>query len=216
MEYGFSRLGQFETRSMIIDVPSVALTSWTTARAARLDHLAWVHRSAGIIDLGGPAVRKVLVRSLVLALASEFQGFARELHDEAAEFLASTIAGGNQGQFEVIRNNLVIGRGVDRVNAKPETLRVDFARLGVANLWNDIARAVPSGHRWRQQLERLNEARNAIAHDEENKLQLLATQGFPITIATMHSWRAACNGVSRHIDTILENHIAQLTGVRPW
>ena len=197
-------------------MPSVALTSWTTARAARLDHLAWVHRSAGIIDLGGPAVKKVLLRSLVLALASEFQGFARELHDEAAEFLASTIARGNQGQFEVVRNNLVIGRGLDRYNAKPDTLTADFGRLGIANLWNDIADAVVSGERWRHQLEKLNEARNAIAHDKQNRLQSLAVQGFPITARTIRSWRVACNGISRHTDMILGKRVAQLTGVRPW
>jgi hypothetical protein len=197
-------------------VPSVALSSWNTDRASRLDHLMESHRIVCVNSPGNQGPIRALNWSLTLFLAAEFQGFARELHDEVAEFLASTMARGNQSYFEMIRNNLTTKRDLDRANAKPETLTADFKRLGVADLWGDIAQSVRSGQRWRQQLVNLNRTRNAIAHSQPNTLQFLQGSGIIVNFATITSWRAACNGVCRHMDIVLGKHLFTTTGIKPW
>lgn len=148
-------------------------------------------------------------------MSSKLQGFFRELHDESVEFLALRVARGNIGYFTLMRNNLTANRGLDRVNPKPETLQADFERLGV-DLWTDIRARVGSGGRWNQQLTRLNRARNAIAHHEPAKVARLAAEGYPLTLRTVESWRAACEGVVRNADKVVGDRLEQTTGVRPW
>jgi hypothetical protein len=150
---------------------------------------------------------------MVLVLASEFQGFARELHYECAEWLASSMAQGDQNYFEIIRNNLTAKRELDSANAKPSSLTADFSRLGVSDLWGEIESADPSGVHWHNQLGILNTARNAIAHNNPIMLQGL---NIVINVPTIRSWRAACNGVSKHMDATMKRFLTSTTGRRPW
>jgi hypothetical protein len=55
-------------------------------------------------------------------------------------------------------------------NAGPSNLGSDFAILGMV-FWPDIKAACPTkGPKWNSTLEDLNNARNAIAHSDQNKL----------------------------------------------
>jgi hypothetical protein len=180
-------------------------------RAARLDQLVAARR----VVTGGRYPTQAINWSLAIVLASEFQGFTRELRDEAAGILASAIAKGNLAHFTIIRNSLLANRAIDRGNARVDTLNEDFNRLGV-DIWKDISSAVASGARWQRQLERLNQARNALAHNNMGKLQQLKADGYPINSTTVDSWRVACNGIGRHLDLILKKHLTNLTGVQPW
>jgi hypothetical protein len=150
---------------------------------------------------------------MILVLAAEFQGFARELHDEAAEFLASSMARGDLRYFEIVRNNLTAKRELDSANAKPASINTDFKRLGISDLWVEIEHSNPAGAHWRTQLGVLNAARNAIAHNNPGKLQSL---GVPINAQTTRSWRGYCNSVSRQMDMLLKNYLLTTTGHRPW
>ncbi len=194
-------------------MPSVARSTWTTSRAARLNQLAEAHRLLRRDNRSNTAPLEAVNWSMILVLAAEFQGFARELHDEAAEFLAGSMAQGDQSYFEIIRNNLTVKRELDSVNAKPSSLSADFSRLGVSDLWNDIETANPSGAQWHTQLGVLNAARNAIAHHNPGKLRIL---GAAINANTTRSWRAACNGVSLQMDMALNDYLTRTTGRRPW
>jgi hypothetical protein len=192
-------------------VSSVALGEWAGVRASRLDQLVAARQAAR----GGRYPTQALNWSLVLVLASEFQGFSRELHGEAANVLAAAMARGNSNYFTLIRNNLVAKRALDRVNASSDALHEDFDRLGL-DIWRDIASNVKSGARWNEQLKRLNRARNAIAHNNMGVLQKLRTEGYPITSATVDSWRSSCNGISGQLDALLTQKLTTLTGARPW
>jgi hypothetical protein len=194
-------------------MPSVARSSWTTSRAARLNQLAEARR---LLRGSGPRNRgplEALNWSMILVLTAEFQGFARELHDEAADFLASSMARGDLNYFEIARNNLTAKRELDSANAKPSSINADFNRLGISDLWTEIEHSHSAGTHWRAQLGILNAARNAIAHNNPRKLQAL---GVPINARTIRSWRACCNGVSRQMDIILKTHLFTTTGRRPW
>lgn len=192
-------------------MPSIALSEWTGVRSSRLDQLV----AARQVARGGRYPGQALNWSLVLVLCSEFQGFTRELHGEAAGVLAAAMARGNVSHFTLVRNNLLANRAIDRANANANTLGEDFDRLGL-DIWRDITNSVKSGGRWKQQLERLNRARNAIAHNNMGKLQTLRNEGYPITSQTVDSWRSACNGIGRQLDVLLTRHLTTLTGARPW
>lgn len=193
----------------------MAFQTWTALRLPRMSQLTDAH---AMVSGPGPGRRtrtEAINWALVVILSSELQGFFRELHDESLEFLSLRMARGNQVYFTLIRNNLTANRGLDRVNPKPETLQADFERLGI-DLWGDLRAQVASGGRWYQQLTRLNRARNAIAHHEPAKLARLAAEGYPLTLRTVDSWRAACEGVVRNGDRVVGAHLQRMTGVRPW
>lgn len=197
----------------VTGMPSVALSSWQTKRAARLDQLKDAHTL-----LSGSAGANVSLEAIdwsrILVLAAEFQGFARELHDEASEFLASAVARGDQKYFEIVRNNLTISRSLDAVNAKPASVAADFQRLGISDLWEDIEKSSPDGARWHSQLGILNKARNAVAHG--NPAMLNSLSGIMVNTVTIVSWRSACDGVCELMDGILMNYLKDTTGRVPW
>jgi hypothetical protein len=63
-------------------VTSAALRNWKTDRAAHLDRLLAARRA--LRGMNRRWVTDELNHSLILRMASEFQGFARELHDETS------------------------------------------------------------------------------------------------------------------------------------
>jgi len=85
--------------------------------------------------IGGPAPGRrwrtaVLNEALVLRLAAEFQGFARDLHDLACDLFALWTAPLNPAVERVVRASLAEGRELDRGNAHPGSIGRDFGRFG--------------------------------------------------------------------------------------
>lgn len=156
--------------------------------------------------------------ALVVILSAELQGYFRDLHTESAEFIAGRMAGGMQTHFTLIRNGLIAERRLDLQNPRHDVVKESFYRLGITDLWADIDSMVAvSGPRWRQQLARLNTARNGVAHHDTAKLASLASQGFPLHLQTIKSWRAACEGIVRNADKVVSKRLSQVVGGRaPW
>src|SRR5690348_7507244 len=75
-------------------MPSVSLNTWTTVRAQRIKRLRAAHEAFGGTGPGRRWVTDELNHALILRLASEFQGFARDLHDECGLFIARCLAPG--------------------------------------------------------------------------------------------------------------------------
>ena len=72
---------------------SPALTTWQSSRLPRLDQLIALHPdTAG--STTDPAVAEEWTHALVLRLASEFQGFCRDLHNDLARTIARSCRGG--------------------------------------------------------------------------------------------------------------------------
>ena len=78
-----------------------------------------------------------LNRSLVLAVAAEFQGFARDLHDVCVDAFVAEAAPRNAALRTVLRAQLTENRALDKWNATPGNLGADFGRFGIA-LWPDL------------------------------------------------------------------------------
>lgn len=88
---------------------SAALIEWRTTRSGRLDNLVKAHRAI----TGGTTGRKWLTteinHSLILRLASEYQGYCRDLHDEAIDAVLSCKCSADQAMSSVVRALLETG-----------------------------------------------------------------------------------------------------------
>src|SRR4051812_24756854 len=102
-------------------VPSNALGLWTTERQRRLD-LAWSFADAA---RGGPGQTWRLHQAhsmLVVRLTAEFQGFTRDLHDEASDYLAKAVSLGNAPLAAILRQRFTTARKLDVGNPIPGAL----------------------------------------------------------------------------------------------
>jgi hypothetical protein len=195
---------------------SAALHKWRGHRLRHLDDLMHTHRLVSGSASESRRRMAAVNAALVLRLAAEFQGFARELHEEASVVFAAWIASGNQLAQEVTRDALIRGRELDRGNAHPGAIGNDFARLGL-QVW---ARMIARDRRTRQlnqSLELLNTARNAIAHADDGKLATLRTGGCRIVLGTFRNWRRDLDDLAGKLDLEVGAGLGQVFARRsPW
>lgn len=157
-----------------------------------------------------------LNHAVVLRLASEFQGFSRDLHNEVVEVVVRLLSQGDSHLKEVLEQPYLSCRRLDRANADPGTLGNDFAMLGL-EFWPDLKARYPAmGDRWRRSLEMLNGARNGIAHDDAKRLQGVHALGWPLTLASIRRWRNGLDGLALGMDDVTRRHIEKLWKVTPW
>ena len=72
-----------------------------------------------------------LNHALILRLASEFQGFTRDLHDEAGLFVTRVLAPGNQRLQVTLRIPYTANRKLSQGNAESGSLGTDFGLFGM-------------------------------------------------------------------------------------
>lgn len=194
-------------------VESAALTEWRGSRAERLDRLSSAQVAAGA---GRRLVTEELHHAILLRLASEFQGFCRDLHDEAIAALVTAAAPEDPRLRQVLTVPFVANRRLDRGNAEPGALGTDFGLLGMT-LWPDLKARYPAkGAQWQRKLELLIMARNAIAHDDVGKLARVAAAGWSVGLTDIRRWRAALDGLAVGMDHVTREHLHRLVAVTPW
>jgi hypothetical protein len=154
--------------------------------------------------------------ALVVRLTGEFQGFGRDLHDEASDALAARAAAGNPALELVIAAMLKSDRRLDRGNPTPDALGNDFLRFGM-ELWPALKAEDVRNELREKRLRALVEARNAISHSNAGGLSRLAADGYPIDLKTIRRWLSSLRGLTRNMDNVVANQIAQVVGgTRPW
>ena len=152
----------------------------------------------------------------MLRLAGEFQGFARDLHDEASDFFAIHGSGLNSALELQLRILLTDRRQLDRGNAHPGNLGEDFGRLGI-KLWPALRLLSTRAGEWNQRLTALNDARNAIAHDDVTKLAAIHNSGYNVgLLTTMRKFHTTTSQLTRAMDRVVGDHLNALFGGRPW
>jgi hypothetical protein len=192
------------------------MTLWRTERTDRLDQLLLAHRLVGGPTRGRRWRTAALNEALILRLAAEFQGFARDLHDLACDRFASWTAPASPAIESVIRNRLREGRDLDRGNAHPGSLGKDFGRFGF-EVWPALARRDSASTTHNQSLERLNAARNAVAHDDAAARTALRSQGNPLVLGTYHRWKRDLNALAGNLDDELSHQLGRIFGrPDPW
>ena len=196
---------------------SDALRIWRTARRESLDEVEAAHAAVGGIGPGRRTATQQLNRAYVLALSSQFQGFCRDLHGEAAEALLSHLsAAGVAGEVvDVARLSFAEGRKLARGNPNAGNIGSDFAGLGLPKVW-DRVRALDKRNVARQKhLAIFMSWRNAVAHDDFSKPSEL---GDITTLRLSHvrAWRAACDGLATSLDEAVVSGLSGLLPQRPW
>lgn len=152
---------------------------------------------------------------IVVRLAAEFQGFARDLHDEASGFLGVSATAGNQVLANVVKVGISADLALNRNNAGADTLAKDFGRMGLV-LWPAIIAQDPVlGPGWRADLGKLIEMRNAIAHDDQAQLIKLEQGGFAIKRALTKRWHASLDSLAATMDDVVASYLGALLGVPP-
>jgi hypothetical protein len=191
-------------------VPSAALERWNGERVQRLDEVEAVHTRLGK-GRGRRWFTEQLNRGYLLLLASEFQGFCRDLHTGGTEFVVAQAPVSIQA---IVRTNLTRGRLLDRGNANPGNIGADFGRLSI-DLWPRV-KAQSSLNPGRQaKLEQLNVWRNAIAHDSV-PADAAKIAGTNPDFRYARSLRSACHHLARHVDRAVHDGLTALVGAAPW
>src|SRR5207244_5983636 len=112
-------------------------------------------------------------RAYAVLLASQFQGFCRDLHSESVDHIMDALAP-TASMRMIIKSELTRGRKLDSGNAQPGNLGEDFKRLGI-DLWDEVYKPDPVNKARNQMLENLNKWRNAIVHQKLDPSKLGGT-----------------------------------------
>lgn len=194
-------------------MPSIAFGEWAGPRVSRLDELERVHRE---LTGGGPGRRWVtdqLDRAYVVALASQFQGFCRDLHSEAAAAVAATVPAALR---PVVEGSLTLARTLDRGNPNAGNLGSDFGRFGF-DFWPAVYAADVRNQQRRARLDQVMIWRNAIAHDSRMSSQdQAAVTGTAPTLGWGRRWRSALAALVQSVDLVIAHELEPLLGRLPW
>ncbi|MET8799550.1 hypothetical protein ABZV91_24540 [Nocardia sp. NPDC004568] len=181
---------------------SSALQRWKSDRWKALDSLESAHTAVTGGRRGRQYATEHLNLALFVSLAAEFQGFCRDLHDEAAEAIASQVGPPGDATVVLFQSALTRARNLDKGNAQPGGLGNDFYILDIP-LWADLEVRYPTRKKqWHTTLTSLNSARNAIAHRNDDQLAKVKLQQ-PLNLATFRKWRSSLNGAASGFDYVV-------------
>jgi hypothetical protein len=189
-------------------MPSNSLRLWRTSRRRELDEVEGAHGSVGGTGPGRRSATLQLNYSYALLLSAHFQGFCRDLHTEAAEYLARWLTASTFQ--DVVRNLFSSNRRLDTGNPNPGNLGHDFNRLGL-RFWDDVIALSPRNAARRDRLEELNAWRNAIAHQDFSRVGARS-----LRLAQVRRWRASCDRLADSFDRVLFSYLRRETGADPW
>lgn len=190
---------------------SGAYHRWVGERTTRLQRLFEAHAA---VQGSGPGLRlrtQQLNWALVLLLSAEFQGFARDLHDDSSLAFAS-LSASSQDLRTIILSRFRGDRQLDRGNAHPGSLGNDFGVLGV-QMWRDLEKRWPAANvQWQADLSSINEARNAIAHSVSGRIQTL-----DLRVRTVRRWWSSLDRLTGRMDDVVRVRFMTLfNGTDPW
>lgn len=185
---------------------SASLLRWQNDRMLRLAEID--SQCAASLALAPPNANlaEENLRGYVVLLSAHFQGFARDLHTEAALVVGSKVRASLQ---PLVQKHFSAHRALDHGNPSAENLARDFERFGFdmrAELATDPANALRLQH-----LAALNKWRNVAAHHSPT-----LPPGIPLTLAALRTWRAACDALALAMDGITYNQLRKRLRRKPW
>ncbi|HST81670.1 MAG TPA: hypothetical protein VLL08_08045 [Kineosporiaceae bacterium] len=154
--------------------------------------------------------------ALILRLASEFQGFCRDLHNDVSKAVAWALAASDEDIRLLILVGLTTDRALNRSSADPQTLAKDFARFRIT-LWADLKRRHPrSAPGWEESLRLLHAARNGVVHDDLDKLAHVQAEGWEMDITSVVRWRNQLDEAVTALHDVVIAAMAELFGDIRW
>lgn len=202
-----------DARPTFAGVPSHAFARWESNRVDRLDELEEIHARLTGTEPGRRWLTDELNRGYVVILASQFQGYCRDLHSEMAEVIARAANPAVRGLFE---SSLALRRNLDRGNATPGNIGADFGRFGF-EFWDAIYQRHQRNKTRVVRLDQLVTWRNSIAHDSPippTKIGLVA--GTKPTLTCGRRWRRSLAALVPHFDAVAAERVEDLVANRPW
>jgi hypothetical protein len=193
-------------------MPSTSYRDWRTTRAVALDAIAQADTAVGETRRERRQATQEINRAYAVLLASHFQGFCRDLHSECVGHLLRVLSPPAPLRA-LVREEFTRGRQLDRGNAQPAGLGADFGRLGI-DFWTAVSGYAPLSAAWKNDLESLNDWRNAIAHQDFTSPR--PGGATVLRLAEVRRWRASTRSLARSFDEVLRRHLQGLTGVSPW
>lgn len=195
-------------------MPSTALSQWRSSGLERLAELEAVHANLSGTGPGRRWGTTQLNRSLFLALVAQFQGYCRDLHDEAAQVF---IGQASPHQMSTLKVLVVQGRRLDTHNPRRSTLGHDFVRVGLT-LIDDLKAAGPQVVDHLDALDRVVDYRNAVGHGDETKIAALEAGGeIRATKRSYEQHRRALDALAGTMDDVVADKLASSLGIaRPW
>ncbi len=194
-------------------MPSRSLRQWQTTARTALDEIAAAHAAIGGTQRGRRYATQQINQAYAMMLSSQFQGFSRNLHSEAVDLLcAQPLLPPRDQRLDILRVRLTEGRKLDSGNPNPGNIGSDFNRLGI-EFWRMLKRN-PANEARCKSLERLNDWRNAIAHQDFNPDRLGGRS--TLLLQDVRQWRATCEELATEFDAVIANHLAIILGAMPW
>jgi hypothetical protein len=202
---------------------SFPLGRWLGLRREAIDALAQAHAHLG--EVGGPGrpleIGRPVAHAYVLRVVAEFQAFARDLHDLAAETLVRMTGAAASSQAMLIAA-ATGGRMIDRGNADLRSLEQDFRRIGVGGISSRIAShsgrwSSAQGWRGEQACYRdLIELRNALAHGNQQQVDRLRSRGVLDTVSWARGRLPGLDRTARALDHVVWDRLHGVFGRNPW
>ncbi len=189
---------------------SKAYRRWLKTQSAGLDQMENAHASVGGRGRGRRHATDQINQAYAVLLASQFQGFCRDLHSESAAYLIDILE--PPSMRPIVRAEFTRERKLDRGNANPANVGQDYGRLGI-DFWDEVKKLSPRNSARNQALEMLNSWRNAIAHQDFNPAKLGTSK---LGLAQVRRWRVACERLAQAFDRVMRIHILSVTGNTPW
>jgi hypothetical protein len=193
-------------------MPSISYRRWTHLRANALDEIAQAHAAVGGTKRGRRYATQQINHAYAVLLASQFQGFCRDLHSECLDHLVAALAPA-PALLPLMQAEFVRGRQLDFGNAQPASIGADFGRLGL-DFWTEAVSHDLNSQARKEDLSRLNEWRNAIAHQKFDPAKLEGTTILRLT--QVRRWRVTCRHLARVFDEVMRRRLQALLGTSPW
>jgi len=183
-----------------------------TTRAGALDEIEAAHASVGGTGPGRRYATQQINQAYAVLVASQFQGFCRDLHTESVARLMAFI-NPPASVRHLVQAGFTKGRQLDSKNAQPSSLGADFGLLGI-KFWDEVYANHPQNGDRKTQLETLNKWRNAIAHQN---FEEVGPVGAPsLTLQQVRRWRSVCGRLARSFDEVMRVHLQSLIRSTPW
>jgi hypothetical protein len=208
------------------DVPysrSFPLGRWLGPRREAIAALGQAHAQLGEVD--GPGrpleIGRPVAHAYVLRVVAEFQAFARDLHDLAAESMV-LMSGADATSQAMLIAAATAGRMIDRGNADLRSLDQDYRRIGISGISGRIASrsahwTPPKPRRGDQAYyQDLIELRNALAHGNQQQLDRLRSRGVLDTISWARDRLPGLDRTARALDRVVWDHLRSVFGRGPW
>lgn len=149
---------------------SKAHTAWTTTRSADIDRVFDIHHKLTGRAAGRRHDAEHLLGAIVARLVAEFQGYCRDVHDEAVDHVVGCLGITDPGLLALTRAAFIRDRDLNKGNPTWNALQNDFGRLEM-RLTADMDSRFTTAPALRTKLSELMYARNAFVHSDEAKLR---------------------------------------------